>query len=44
MNHQSTGKLTNAIPITKEWSQLCFVLFFFPKKLVIKQGHDTDFL
>lgn len=21
-----------------------FCFFFFPKKLVIKQGHDTDFL
>jgi len=44
MNHQSTGKLTNAIRITQEWAQLCFVLFFFPNKLVIKPGHDTDFL
>lgn len=32
----------------KEWSQLvgffCFFFIFFPQKLVIKQGHDTDFL
>lgn len=38
MNHQSTGQLTNAIPITKEWSQLCFVFFFFPPKTSDKTG------